>query len=294
MEAQTVQMLQLAINGVSVGAIYALVALGLTLTYKATEVLNFAHGDVLMLASFIGWGLITGWQWSFWLALPATLLLVGLATWGLERGVMRRIAGQPQFAGVMLTIGLAFMIRGAVSMGFGPESRKFETPFSGNTTHVGPLVVADLNLAILGAVLAVTVALFLFLTRSATGMAIQAASQDQLAAYLSGIRVKRLNSLVWGLAGALAALAGMLLAPITLVDISLWFVLLKSLAALVLGSFGSAPGAILGGLLIGSIESFAGVYAPGAIKDVIAYIVLIAVLVVRPRGLLGEAHGRRV
>ena len=166
MEAQTVQMLQLAINGVSVGAIYALVALGLTLTYKATEVLNFAHGDVLMLASFIGWGLITGWQWSFWLALPATLLLVGLATWGLERGVMRRIAGQPQFAGVMLTIGLAFMIRGAVSMGFGPESRKFETPFSGNTTHVGPLVVADLNLAILGAVLAVTVALFLFLTRS--------------------------------------------------------------------------------------------------------------------------------
>ena len=294
MDAQVAQILQLAINGISVGAIYALVALGLTLTYKATEVLNFAHGDLLMLASFIGWGLITGLAWPFWLALPATIALVAVATYLLERGVMRRIAGQPQFAGVMLTIGLAFMIRGAVSMGFGPESRKFETPFSGHTTHFGPLVIADLNLAIIGAVLAVTVALFIFLARTRIGVAIQAASQDQLAAYLSGIRVKRLNSLVWGLAGALAALAGMLLAPITLVDISLWFVLLKSLAALVLGGFGSAPGAIVGGLLIGLIESFAGVYAPGSIKDVIAYIVLIAVLVVWPRGLLGEAHGKRV
>ena len=294
MDAQLVQMLQLAINGISVGAIYALVALGLTLTYKATEVLNFAHGDLLMLASFIGWGLIVGFAWPFWLALPATIALVAAATTLLERGVMRRIAGQPQFAGVMLTIGLAFMIRGAVSMGFGPESRKFETPFSGHTTHFGPLVIADLNLAILGAVLAVTVALFIFLARTSLGVAIQAASQDQLAAYLSGIRVKRLNSLVWGLAGALAALAGMLLAPITLVDISLWFVLLKSLAALVLGGFGSAPGAIVGGLLIGLIESFAGVYAPGSIKDVVAYIVLIVVLVVWPRGLLGEAHGKRV
>ena len=294
MDAQLVQLLQLAINGISVGAIYALVALGLTLTYKATEVLNFAHGDLLMLASFIGWGLITGLRWPFWLALPATIALVAVATFLLERGVMRRIAGQPQFAGVMLTIGLAFMIRGAVSMGFGPESRKFETPFSGHTTHFGPLVIADLNLAIIGAVLAVTVALFIFLARTSIGVAIQAASQDQLAAYLSGIRVKRLNSLVWGLAGALAALAGMLLAPITLVDISLWFVLLKSLAALVLGGFGSAPGAIVGGLLIGLIESFAGVYAPGSIKDVVAYIVLIVVLVVWPRGLLGEAHGKRV
>ena len=294
MDAQLVQLLQLAINGISVGAIYALVALGLTLTYKATEVLNFAHGDLLMLASFIGWGLITALAWPFWLALPATIALVAAATYLLERGVMRRIAGQPQFAGVMLTIGLAFMIRGAVSMGFGPESRKFETPFSGHTTHFGPLVIADLNLAILGAVLAVTVALFIFLARTSLGVAIQAASQDQLAAYLSGIRVKRLNSLVWALAGALAALAGMLLAPITLVDISLWFVLLKSLAALVLGGFGSAPGAIVGGLLIGLIESFAGVYAPGSIKDVVAYIVLIVVLVVWPRGLLGEAHGKRV
>ena len=294
MEALLIQWLQLAINGIAVGAIYALVALGLVLTYKATEVLNFAHGDVLMLSAFTGWALIIGLGWPFWVALPAAGVLIGLFNYGLEQHLMRRIAGQPQFAGVMLTIGLAFMIRGAVSMGFGPESRKFETPFSGGLTRIGGLVITDLNLAILGAVLLVTVLLFLFLRKTAIGVAIQAASQDQLAAYLSGIRVKRLNSLVWGLSGALAALAGLLLAPITLVDIGLWVVLLKALAALVLGGFGSAPGAIVGGLLIGLIESFAGVYAPGGIKDVVAYIVLIAVLILYPRGLLGEAHGKRV
>ena len=294
MEALLIQWLQLAINGIAVGAIYALVALGLVLTYKATEVLNFAHGDVLMLSAFTGWALIVGLGWPFWLALPAAVVLIGVFNYGLEQHLMRRIAGQPQFAGVMLTIGLAFMIRGAVSMGFGPESRKFETPFSGGLTRIGGLVITDLNLAILGAVLMVTALLFLFLRKTAIGIAIQAASQDQLAAYLSGIRVKRLNSLVWGLSGALAALAGLLLAPITLVDIGLWVVLLKALAALVLGGFGSAPGAIVGGLLIGLIESFAGVYAPGGIKDVVAYIVLIAVLILYPRGLLGEAHGKRV
>lgn len=287
------QFAQLALNGISVGAIYALVALGLVLTYKATEVLNFAHGDLLMLAAFTGWALIAGLGWSFWIALPATLAIIGTAAWLIESRVMRRIAGQPQFAGVMLTIGLAFMIRGAVSMGFGPESRKYETPFGGNL-RAGGVVISELNLAILGAVLLSTALLYLFLTRTRMGVAIQAASQDQLAAYLSGIRVKRVNSLVWALAGALAALAGMLLAPITLVDISLWFVVLKALAALVLGGFGSAPGAIVGGIAIGLIESFAGVYAPGGVKDVIAYLVLIAVLVIYPRGLLGEAHGKRV
>jgi branched-chain amino acid transport system permease protein len=122
----------------------------------------------------------------------------------------------------------------------------------------------------------------------------QAASQNQLAAYLVGVRVKRLSSLVWAIAGALAAIGGLLLAPVTLVDISLWYVVLKAMAALVLGGFGSAPGAILGGFLIGLVEQFAGVYAPDGTKDIIAYVVLIGVLVVYPRGLLGDAHGRRV
>ena len=294
MDAQFVQLIQLAINGISTGAIYSLVALGLVLAYRATEVLNFAHGDLLMLAAFVAWALIEVAGLPFWAAVPVTIAAVALVSWLLDQRVMRIIVGQPQFAGVMLTIGLAFMIRGAVSMGFGPESRTYATPWTGKTTRVGGLVIADLNLVIIVSALLVTLALFYFLRRSALGIAVQAASQNQLAAYLSGIRVKRLNSLVWGLSGAISATGGLLLAPIALVDIGLWFVMLKAMAALVVGGFGSVPGAVVGGVVIGLVEQFSGVYGPEGFKDIAAYCVLIAVLVVYPRGILGEAHGRRV
>src|SRR5262245_51322142 len=293
MNAQLVQVLQLALNGVAIGAIYALVALGIVLTYKATEVVNFAYGDILMMSAFIGWGLISVAGLPFWLAALLTVVIAAMLGYLLDRQVMRVIVGQPQFAGVMLTIAVAFMLRGAVSMMFGPASRSYATPWSGHITHLGPVVVADLNLVILAAALIVTALLFLFLRYTRLGIAIQAASQNQLAAYLCGIRVKRLNSLVWGLAGAMAAVSGLLLAPIALVDISLWFVVLKALAALVLGGFGSIPGAIIGGLLIGLIEQFAGVYLPDGFKEMMAQLVLIGVLIFWPRGLLGEAHGRR-
>ncbi len=285
---------QLTVNGIAVGAIYALVALGLVLIYKATEVLNFAHGDLLVVSAFSAWGLITVVGLPFWLAMLLTVAIASVLAYGLDALVIRRIAGQPQFAGVMLTIALAFMIRGLVSMGFGPESRNYPTPWTNQTTQIGGLVITDLQLVILGFALAVTAVLFLFFRHTRLGVAMQAASQNQLAAYLNGVRVKRVNSLVWALAGATAAVAGVLLAPITLVDISLWFVTLKALAALVLGGFGSIPGAIVGGLLIGLIEQYAGVYMPQGSKDIVAYLVLIAVLIIRPRGLLGEAHGRRV
>ena len=294
MNPQLAQVLQLAINGMAIGAIYALVALGLVLTYKATEVLNFAHGDVLMASSFVGWGLIVGLGWPFWLAALCTVLFAAAFSWFIDAQVMRRIVGQPQFAGVMLTIAIAFMLRGLVSMAFGPESRTYPTPWTGQKTQLGTLVVSDLNLVIVAAALAITLVLFWFLKKTNLGVAIQAASQNQLAAFLSGIRVKRVTSLVWAISGAMAAVCGLLLAPIALVDIGLWIVVLKALAAVVLGGFGSVPGAIVGGLLLGLIEQFAGVYLPDGFKDAMAYLVLIGVLILWPRGLLGEAHGRRV
>lgn len=288
------QVVQLTVNGMAIGAIYALVALGLVLTYKATEVLNFAHGDVLMASSFIGWGLIVGLGWPFWIAALATVAIAAALSWLIDARVMRLIVGQPQFAGVMLTIAIAFMLRGLVSMAFGPESRTYPTPWTGQKTQLGTIVVSDLSLVIIAAAMLITLAMFWFLKKTNLGVAIQAASQNQLAAYLSGIRVKRVTSLVWAIAGAIAAICGLLLAPIALVDIGLWIVVLKALAAVVLGGFGSIPGAILGGLLLGVIEQFSGVYLPTGYKDAMAYLVLIGVLILWPRGLLGEAHGRRV
>ncbi len=285
---------QLTVNGIAVGAIYALVALGLVLTYKATEVLNFAHGDLLVVSAFTAWALIALAGLPFWLALIVTVAIAAVLSYGLDAFIIRRIAGQPQFAGVMLTIALAFMLRGLVSMGFGPESRNYATPWTGQTSQFAGIAIANLQLVIVAVALAVTAALLLFFRHTRLGVAMQAASQNQLAAYLTGVRVKRVNSMVWALAGATAAVAGVLLAPITLVDVSLWYVVLKAMAALVLGGFGSIAGAIVGGLLIGLIEQYAGVYLPDGSKDVAAYAVLIGVLVVRPHGLLGEAHGKRV
>ena len=294
MNPQTLQILQLTLNGIAIGSIYALVALGLVMIYKATEVINFAHGDILMGSAFVAWGLIAIAGLPFWLAVIITMLIAAGVSWLLDARVMRVIVGQPHFAGAMLTLAIAFMLRGAVSMAFGPASRTFETPWSGQSTHIGGLVIADLNLVIIAAALVITALLFAFLRFTSLGVSIQAASQNQLAAYLCGIPVKRLNSFVWAMAGAMAAVGGVLLAPIALVDIGLWFVVLKALAALVLGGFGSIPGAIVGGLLIGVVEQLAGVYLPDGFKDVMAYLVLIAVLILYPRGLLGEAHGRRV
>ncbi len=294
MPPEIAAILQLTLNGMATGAIYALVALGLVITYKATEVLSFAHGDVLMASAFVAWGLIVGLGLPFWLAALLTMAFAAVLGWQIDAQVMRRIVGQPQFSGVMLTIAIAFMLRGLVSMVFGPESRSYPTPWTQQTTQIGTLVISDLHLVILAAALALTAMIYLFLRHTALGISIQAASQNQLAAYLSGIRVKQLTSLVWALAGAMAGVCGLLLAPIALVDISLWIVVLKALSALVLGGFGSIPGAILGGLLLGLIEQFAGVYLPDGSKDVAAYVVLIATLILWPRGLLGEAHGRRV
>lgn len=285
---------QVTVNGVALGAIYALVAMGIVLIHKATEVLNFAHGDLLVLAAFCAWALINGAGLPFWVVLPLVAAGIGVLAYGIDAVVVRRIAGQPQFAGVMLTIALAFMLRGAVSMGFGTESRAYATPWSSQTTEFAGVAVADLSLVIMAAALLIAVGLWIFFRHTRLGVAIQAASQNQLAAHLNGVRVKGLNSLVWALAGVTAAIAGMFLAPMTLVDTSLWLITLKALAAIVLGGFGSLPGAILGGVLIGLIEQYAGVYGPDGFRDIAPYLVLIAVLILRPRGIMGEAHGRRV
>lgn len=286
--------LQVTVNGIAIGSIYALVALGIVLIYKATEVLNFAHGDLLVLSAFSAWALISFAGLPFWLVLPLVAGGVAVLAYGMDALIVRRIAGQPAFAGVMLTIALAFMLRGLVSMGFGTEAQTYQTPWSGQSLRLGGAAVSELSVVILAVVLVVTAGLWLFFTRTRLGVAMQAASQNQLAAYLNGVKVKRLNSLVWALAGATAAIAGVFMAPVSLVDTSLWLVTLKALAAIVLGGFGSLPGAFVGGLLIGLIEQYAGVYLPHGFKDIAAYLVLIAVLILRPRGLFGEAHGRRV
>ncbi len=285
---------QLTVNGIAVGAIYALVALGLVLIYKATEVLNFAHGDLLMVAAFSAWGLITLAKLPFWLALLVTMALVALLAFVLDAVVIRRIAGQPQFAGVMLTIALAFMIRGLVSMFFGPESRNYATPWSGQTSHVAGLAVADLQLVILGVCLGVTALLFVFFRNTRLGVAMQAASQNQLAAYYMGIPVRLIFSLIWAISAGVAAVAAVLVSPVSLIDVNMGYLGIKAFAAAVLGGFGSIPGALIGGVIVGIVEQLAGYFLPPGFQDVASNVVLLAVLILRPQGLFGLTIRKRV
>lgn len=289
-----VPILQLTLNGMATGAIYALVALGLVITYKATEVLNFAYGDVLMASAFVAWGLIVGLELPFWLAAVLTVAFASVLGWQIDARIMRRIVGQPHFAGVMLTIAIAFMVRGLVSMFFGPESRSYPTPWTQQSTHLGPVVVSDLNLVILAVALVMTLLLYVFLRRTALGVSIQAASQNQLAAWYMGIPVQRLNGLIWGISAAVAAVAGVLLAPITFVHANMGFIGLKAFPAAVVGGFGSLPGAIVGGLVIGVVESLSGFYLPEGFKDIAAYLVVLVMLVVKPNGLFGENLRKKV
>ena len=290
------QFVQLLISGVSQGCIYGLIALGFVLIYKATETVSFAQGELMMLGAFCGLGLMTVLGCPFWLAVPATLVAMGLFGIVLERAVVRPILGQPAFSVVMLTIGIGYVLRGVVTM----------IPNIGTDTHTLPVPYKDLGLSLGGLVLnaeqAVVIAatavlcggLFAMFRYSKLGIAMQAASQNQLAAYYMGIPVKRLNGLVWGLAAAVASVAGLLLAPITFVHANMGFIGLKAFPAAVVGGFGSLPGAIVGGLVIGIVESLSGFYLPEGFKDIAAYIVVLLMLMVKPNGLFGDKLRKKV
>jgi branched-chain amino acid transport system permease protein len=196
----------------------------------------------------------------------------------------------------MLTIGLGYVVRGLITMvpGIGTDTHTLAVPYKDQAVNVGTLVLNVEQIVIIASTAVLCALLFVMFKYSKLGIAMQASSQNQLAAYYMGIPVKRLNGLVWGLAAGVAALAGLLLAPITFVHANMGFIGLKAFPAAVVGGFGSLPGAIVGGLLIGVVESLSGFYLPDGFKDTAAYIVVLIMLVVKPNGLFGERLRKKV
>jgi branched-chain amino acid transport system permease protein len=286
--------LQLTLNGLAVGCIYGLIALGFVLIYKATELVNFAQGDLMMLGAFTCYMFIVWYGAGYWPAFALAVAIIGLFGAALDWLILRRVIGQPQFAVVMLTIGLGAIFRSFASMTWGTEIYTLPTPFSARQTMVGGVSVSHEYVSIIIGTVILCALLYVFFTHTRLGVAMQAASQNQLAAYYMGIPVKRLFSLIWAISAGVAAIAGVLLAPVSLIDINLGFIGLKAFAAAVLGGFGSIPGALAGGLTIGVIELFSGAYLPQGFKDVAAYVVLLIVLVVRPQGMFGTVGRKRV
>ncbi|AMO22727.1 branched-chain amino acid ABC transporter permease [Ramlibacter solisilvae] len=290
------EVLQTFVSGIAQGCIYGLIALGFVLIYKATETVSFAQGELMMLGGFAGLALTTVLGLPFWAALPIVVVAMAGFGIGLERVALRPVLGQPTFAVVMLTIGISYMARGAITMvpSIGTDTHRLAVPYKDEVLRLGGMVLAVEQLAVIVATALLCGLLYLLFSRSRIGIAMQASSQNQLAAYYMGIPVQRLNGLVWGLAAAVAAVAGLLLAPITFVHANMGFIGLKAFPAAVVGGFGSLPGAIVGGLLVGLVEAFAGFYLPEGLKDIAAYVVVLVMLVIKPNGLFGEKTLKKV
>jgi len=291
-----VQLLQILVSGASQGCIYGLIAIGFVLIYKATETVNFAQGELMMLGAFAGLAAATLLglpYWAAFLAAVGALALFGLAA---ERVVLRPILGQPAFAIVMVTIGIGYMARGLITMvpAIGTDTHALPTPFQDELVRLGGLVIGMEHVVVIGTTVVLCVLLFALFRLTKVGIAMQAASQNQLAAYYMGIPVRRLNGFIWAISAAVAAVAGILLAPITFVHANMGFIGLKAFPAAVIGGFGSLPGAIVGGLIIGLVEALAGFYLPEGFKDTAAYVVVLLMLVVKPNGLFGETMHKKV
>lgn len=288
--------LQIIVAGIALGCVYGLIALGFVLIYKATETVNFAQGELMMLGAFICLACMGPLGMPFWLAAVAAVGAMALVGLGVERAVIRPVLGQPAFSIVMLTIGVGYVARGGVTMipGIGTDTHALEAPYKGEVIGMGGLVLAGEQIVIIGATAALCAALWLLFRFTRVGIAMQASSQNQLAAYYMGIPVQRLNGLVWALAAAVAAVAGILLAPITFVHVNMGFIGLKAFPAAIIGGFSSLPGAIVGGLIIGVVEALSGFYLPEGFKDVMPYVVVLLMLAVRPTGLFGDRARKKV
>ncbi len=290
------EFLQLLFGGIANGCIYGLVALGFVLIYKASEGVNFAQGDMMMLGAFIALGFGNTGQLGlpFGVAMLASMAVMFGVGMGIERVFVRQIFGQPQFALVILTIALGFVLRFVAGTIWGFSPLVLETPFTGQTIVVGGvfLGVADMVTILVTAVL--TLLLWAFFAFTRLGLAAQAASQNQMAAYIVGVPVMRLNGLIWGLSGVVATVAGVMYASKGAIDPNIGLLGIKAFAAAVIGGLGSLPGALLGGLLIGIVEPFAGRFAPGEVAVMAPYIIMLVVLVTRPGGLFSQIQAKKV
>jgi branched-chain amino acid transport system permease protein len=283
--------------GLASGGVYASLALALVLVYRASGVVNFAQGEMGLLATYLAWTLVDAGI-PYWGAFFATLAVAFAGGVAVERAVVRPVESAPVLTVVIVTIGLLIALNGLAGWIFGPEVRSFPSAFPSETVDVGGVVLSVQNLGVVAVSLAVVGLLWAFFSLTRLGLAMRAAAMNRESSRLLGIRVGWMLALAWGLASALGALSGMLVAPIVFLDpTTMQSVLLYALAAAVLGGLESPGGAVAGGLLIGVLVNLLGTYV-GAVSSelqlVVAFGVILLFLLVRPAGLFGRAEVRRV
>jgi len=290
--------IDLMTNGLLVGLMYALVAVGFVLIYKATSIINFAQGELVMFAGYAAAVMLGLRGLPLWLMV--LMLCLGMVALGfvLERGILRPMVGQPLVSVIMVTIGLSFVLQGLVAIIWGASTRKLDLPVRLAPYVIGPVLVSPINVVAAVIALAFLIAFGLFFTRSRLGVAMRAVADDQQASMVVGIRVSRVFALSWAIAGLAAAAGGIIWGNMLGASALLALVGLKVFPVVILGGLDSIGGAIVGGLIMGAVESVAAgyldPYVGGGTKDFIPYVLMILVLCIRPYGIWGHETIERV
>jgi len=286
-------LIHVVVSGLATGCIYALVALSLVIVYNATRTVNFSQGEMLMVSAFTAWSAQHG-------GLPLPLALVaGIAAGGLlalliERAIIRRAVAATHWDVLIITLGLSLVLRAAAGLVWTNEELPFPALFSNRPIAVGPVRLAPVSLGVIAASLILMAAIVALFSATRFGRAMRAVAQNQTAARLMGIGVERVYSAAWVLAALVGGIAGVLIAPLTFLSTKMGLVAINGFTAAVLGGFGSLPGAVVGGMLLGVIENLAPLYLPTGIRYSVPFLVMIAILVARPRGLFGRVERRKV
>ena len=290
--------LVLVTNGILIGLMYSLIALGFVLVYKATDAINFAQGEFVMLAGFIIAGMIVLAGAPFWVGVVVALAGMVAFGFGLERIVLRPLIGRPIIAVIMATIGLATVLRGAAPLFFGAETRALPLPISDEPWVLGPISLPPGQ--VVGALLSLgfLAAFTWFFLKSRMGVAMRAVADNQQVAMAMGINVERYFAIAWGLAGIVSALGGLAWGALLGVDVHLALVGLKVFPVVILGGLDSILGAIVGGLIVGVVENLAAGYLDplvgGGTKDFAPYLLMILMLMIRPYGIFGKQRIERI
>lgn len=290
--------LQQLINGLQLGFVYALIALGYTMVYGIVRLINFAHGDVFMVGAYLGFYALASWRLPFPAAIVVAML--GCAALGvfIERVAYKPLRNAPRISALITAMGVSLFLEYFTSLKFvfGPDFRAFPRPFPVTTCELGGVTVSNIQIIVFAVSTGLMVALTLFVNKTKTGLAMRAVSFDKETARLMGIDVDGIISITFGIGAALAG-AGGVLYGIAYPQINPFMGImpgLKAFVAAVLGGIGIIPGAMLGAVIMGVVEKLTEVYVSSTLRDAVAFGILIIVLLVRPTGLLGKPGGEKV
>jgi len=286
---------QQVVSGLSAGCLYALAALGLVLIYRTMDIVNFAHGEMAMVSTFMAHTFLVRLGFSYILAACGAIMFAFLFGMAVERIFLRPIQGGPLISLMIMTLGLFMVMNGAAGWIWGFDPVSFPRAVQGRPIWIGDLIITRDSILVLAVTIIMALALYVVLRFTMAGIAIRATSQNSRAARLMGVPVPKVYALTWGISAVLGAVAGILIAPTTFLSPSMMAeVQIKAFTAAVLGGFSSLPGAVVGGLLLGVLENLVAGYVSTELKSTFAFALIVAVLFVRPSGLLGTPPKRKV